>query len=123
MQAGDEAVFSPSLCPDCGGSWINGDSLTGFVARYTDADEVEGVFEELMHLEFTTSRRKCPDCEDRRLEKVFVGGTELDYCVGCKGLFFDKGELEQVFPVSRDTDNSDDEGFLKSLLSWLGGDK
>ncbi|MFL5319092.1 MAG: zf-TFIIB domain-containing protein [Myxococcaceae bacterium] len=41
------------------------------------------------------SPRKCPACQSM-LQTFKMGPIELDRCVGCKGTFFDGGELEGV---------------------------
>src|SRR6476469_7032536 len=41
------------------------------------------------------SPRKCPACQSM-LQTFQMGPVQLDRCVGCKGTFFDGGELEAV---------------------------
>ena len=44
---------------------------------------------------------KCPRCSDS-LGEIDNEGVTLDFCGGCKGIWFDKGEVGQYFELSRD---------------------
>ena len=86
------------ICPSCNGAWISGASLHRLFAREEDAPHIEEALETIMSFDFRDGRLPCPTCQGKRLQTLEVDGVELDYCVSCKGLFFDPGELEQVFP-------------------------
>jgi len=43
---------------------------------------------------------RCPKCGEH-LQEVKRGFVTLDYCGACKGIFFDKGELEMVLRMER----------------------
>ncbi len=85
-------------CADCAGTWIDAASVNRLFAGEKDAVDLANALEAMFELEYVDSRRKCPRCADRRLKAVEIDGTELDYCLACKGLFFDKGELRRVYP-------------------------
>lgn len=38
---------------------------------------------------------KCPKC-DKEMTAETYGGTEVDKCPECEGIFFDQGELEKL---------------------------
>lgn len=38
---------------------------------------------------------KCPRCSST-LERAVRQGVEVDYCTGCLGVWFDRGEVEKV---------------------------
>lgn len=38
----------------------------------------------------------CPRCTSP-LERTLRQGVEVDYCTGCLGVWFDRGEVERVF--------------------------
>ena len=44
----------------------------------------------------------CPKCRQQSLKKKYVSGANLnvDYCPKCKGVWFDRGELEQAMAVA-----------------------
>lgn len=42
-----------------------------------------------------STARSCPDCQSK-LQPFQMGPIELDRCHGCRGTFFDGGELEAV---------------------------
>jgi Zn-finger nucleic acid-binding protein len=37
----------------------------------------------------------CPKCS-ARLQPAFHGPVEIDRCVGCGGIFLDRGELDEI---------------------------
>ena len=87
-----------STCASCNGEWISGNSLHELFAREEDAPHIEEALDTILALDFRDGHRHCPTCRGRRLKTLYVESIELDYCIGCKGLFFDPGELERVFP-------------------------
>lgn len=124
---GDIAI---SVCPNCAGTWIGGVSLNQFFAKYSDVSDIEEAFEEILELEFNLGTGVCPVCLDRCLKEVQVDDTWLDYCISCKGLFFDRGELQALFPKVRRVAAETDAGapgsiadMMVSFLSWLKGDR
>ena len=54
---------------------------------------------------------KCPKCGHDMKEETFEG-VVIDRCTYCEGLYFDAGELEQVF-LKKDDDRK---GFLRRLV-------
>jgi Zn-finger nucleic acid-binding protein len=44
---------------------------------------------------------KCPSCEGA-LAEIDNEGVTLDFCSGCKGIWFDRGEVGEYFELSRD---------------------
>jgi Zn-finger nucleic acid-binding protein len=63
--------------------------------------------------------RKCPNCSEALLE-VDKHGVRLDYCVKCKGVWLDKGEVDQMLdsigtPSSKVTTISHDSELRKIL--------
>ncbi len=85
-------------CSACAGTWADAESVHRLFAGEKDAVDLANALEAMFDLEFVDSLRKCPRCADRRLKAVEIDDTELDYCLACKGLFFDKGELHRVYP-------------------------
>ena len=85
-------------CTACNGTWADAASVHRLFAGEKDAVDLANALEAILELEFVDSRRHCPRCPERRLKAVVVDDTELDYCLACKGLFFDQGELGRVYP-------------------------
>lgn len=57
--------------------------------------------------------RKCPKCgSDMNVE--MIGGIEIEKCSSCEGIFFDRGELEQLL-LKQDTERR---GFFRRLLGF-----
>lgn len=131
MKPADSRGVPSHICPQCSGTWIGGVSLNALFARELDAPEMQERLEAMFDLEFNESQRMCPPCKIRKLKAVHIGSTELDFCVVCKGLFFDKGELERVYPNDRyrsDEENAAEnhraEGnFWTTLTGLFGGNR
>ena len=122
--------ITTSTCPACKGNWIGAAALTTLFARDRDAPRIEEALEAIFDLDFHDSRLLCPRCRGRHLKAIMVDGIELDYCIGCKGLFFDQGELEQVFPSTLDKtaarhDSATDTlgQFWAVIMKFTGGDR
>lgn len=57
--------------------------------------------------------RKCPKCgSDMNVEKI--GGIEIEKCSSCEGVFFDRGELEQLLL----TQEKQRRGFFRKLMGF-----
>ena len=98
MQVVEREDVRSRVCPACNGAWISDTSLHKLFAREEDTPHIEEALETILSLDFRDGKLPCPTCRGRRLQTLEVEGVELDYCSGCKGLFFDPGELERVFP-------------------------
>jgi Zn-finger nucleic acid-binding protein len=110
-------------CPGCSGTWIRGRVLHEMLEKDDDSSGIAETLDSIQDLEYEPSRRFCPKCDGRRLKAVIIEDTELDFCASCKGLFFDPGELEQVFPgiheLNRERAREGEPGFWASLLKFL----
>ena len=98
MQAREDGGIRSSVCQQCNGTWIGGAALARLFERDQDAPHIEEALEAILGVDYRSSRRHCPQCRGRFLKAVLIDDVELDYCIACKGLYFDQGELEQVFP-------------------------
>ena len=98
MEPADFGGAPVVVCAACDGTRIDAASVNRLFAGEKDAIDLANSLEAMFHLDFNESRRQCPRCADRRLKAVEIANTELDYCLACKGMFFDKGELRRVYP-------------------------
>ena len=110
-------------CSSCGGTWISGQALHSLIAKTGDPTGIERRLDQILTLDYRTSQRNCPSCRYRYLKVVVIENTELDFCGTCKGLFFDPGELERVFPgildQSAKSGGRKHRGFWASLLRFI----
>ena len=129
MDSSESAGIRNSACPACGGTWISGGALHQLFAREEGAPHIEEALETILDLDFIDGRRQCPTCRGKSLKTLDVEDVELDYCIGCKGLFFDPGELERVFPKTYAATTNADlrtragmRGFFRTIINRLSGD-
>jgi Zn-finger nucleic acid-binding protein len=107
-------------CSNCSGTWIRGHSLHLLLDGKKDARRFTETLDSIHELEFRPSRRKCPSCAGRNLKAVVIEKTELDFCPSCKGLYFDPGELDRVFPgVLEQISDSKAQGLWPRLLKFF----
>lgn len=57
--------------------------------------------------------RHCPKC-DEEMSSISIEGIELEKCPTCEGIFFDRGELEEVL-IRHDAHRR---GFFRKLLGF-----
>jgi len=105
-------------CTGCEGIWLdagelemllgNGEKTRGFIKSFNKAQES------------TEKQRKCPIC-DKKMEKIIVGHDKpalmIDRCVRGDGLWFDRGELNDVIERAR----LDEGNRIKKLLGDMFG--
>jgi Zn-finger nucleic acid-binding protein len=94
-------------CTDCGGIWLDSGELEMLLGDPTRAETLIASF--AIDADSTEKRRKCPIC-DKKMTKVVVGRTSpkllIDRCRKGHGLWFDKGELQDIFDRAQlDADN------------------
>lgn len=87
--------FDVGSCLYCDGIWVDKEVLTEILAKDPAAPSLDSM------AAFFKGRRKstrsCPSCGDR-MRKNLVHDIELDFCLPCKGAFFDQGELKALAP-------------------------
>ena len=84
-------------CTDCGGIWLDTGELELLLGEPEKAGQLLGSFK--TDSDSTEKIRKCPIC-DKKMQKIVVGTSEpallLDKCSRGDGLWFDKGELQEI---------------------------
>jgi len=84
-------------CIDCGGIWLDAGELELLLGEPEKARNLLNSFQ----VDTVTGEkpRKCPIC-DRKMQKIIVGESKppllIDKCRKGDGLWFDKGELQNI---------------------------
>jgi len=85
---GHHGRFRLDVCGTCGGVWFD----KGEITKLTDDRDLE-------HLIVTyasgESRLECPGCGAGMAQRP-VGGVVRDVCTSCRGVWMDRGELEDA---------------------------
>ena len=106
-------------CLACGGVWRDAGELE---ALLEDREGAEGILlRPMQEGESQRSGRKCPICRRRMRLSAPIGdsGVKIDFCSRRHGIWFDRGELEEVV---RFLDNGH-EGPIVLLLRNMFGRK
>jgi len=103
-------------CTECEGIWLDAGELELLLGAAAGAESLLKSFQEAKTDE---KKRKCPICL-RKMDKVLVGGEGatqelIDRCGHNHGLWFDRGELQNVLKMG----DFDDAGRIKTLLGDL----
>ncbi len=93
-------------CFDCNGIWLDEGELEMLLDDREKALELLGSFEEAA---IDEDKVKCPICM-KKMEKIKVGDSQrqviIDMCSKKHGIWFDKGELDEVLEHGKlDQDN------------------
>ena len=105
-------------CTDCGGIRLDAGELELLL---NEPDKAKGLLDSFrIDSESGERIRKCPIC-DKKMQKVIVGSSKpvllIDKCRRGDGLWFDKGELQDIF----DRAELDEENKIQKLLSDIFG--
>ena len=105
-------------CIDCGGIWLDAGELELLLDNPAEAEKMLNSFKTLP--DCPEQKRPCPICYKKML-KIRVGTSPpellIDKCSKGHGLWFDKGELENIFDKSTlDKDNK-----IKKILADMFG--
>ncbi|MHC5156873.1 MAG: zf-TFIIB domain-containing protein [Planctomycetota bacterium] len=103
-------------CCHCEGIWLDAGELELLLGGAAGAETLLTSFQAAQTPE---KKRKCPICL-RKMDKVLVGGQGespelIDRCSHSHGLWFDRGELQNVLKMG----DFDDAGRVQSLLGGL----
>ena len=105
-------------CTACGGIWLDSGELEMLLDDPTRAKRLLDSFE--VHPKCTEQKRKCPICR-KKMQKIVVGSANpillIDKCTRGHGLWFDKGELEDIFERAE----LDKESKIQKLLADMFG--
>jgi Zn-finger nucleic acid-binding protein len=105
-------------CVDCGGIWLDAGELELLLGQPEKARQLLDSFK--IDSKSTEKPRKCPIC-DKKMQKIIVGPSKptllIDKCRRGDGLWFDKGELQDIFNRAQlDKDNK-----IQELLADMFG--
>ncbi|HCE45703.1 MAG TPA: hypothetical protein DET40_19345 [Lentisphaeria bacterium] len=87
------------FCHLCGGVWLDEGELEMLLQPdNTGAMAVSGLMADLKKSDRPAGKRKCPVCRKTMnpVELSIEPVVEIDKCIYNHGLWFDKGELEQI---------------------------
>jgi hypothetical protein len=104
-------------CLDCNGTWLDAGELELLLE---DRQLVEALLSQLNENQnLDKSNRKCPICS-KKMELISLHGKAdvvLDRCRRGHGLWFDKGELEQVISIFDKEDHHKVLRYLKDIFA------
>lgn len=103
-------------CTQCEGIWLDEGELELLLGS---AEGAKGLLQSFTSAKTDEKRRKCPICL-KKMEKVQVGSSgnkseSIDRCPQNHGLWFDRGELQEVLTMG----HFDDTGRIRHLLGDL----
>jgi len=105
-------------CTECGGIWLDAGELELLLGEPEKATQLLDSFK--VDSICPEKPRKCPIC-DKKMRKIIVGYSEptllIDKCRRGDGLWFDKGELQDILDRAQlDKDNK-----IQKLLADMFG--
>lgn len=108
-------------CTDCGGIWLDAGELEMLLGEPEKAAQLLASFK--IDSKSAEKPRRCPIC-NKKMKKIIVGASApvllIDKCPRDHGLWFDKGELHDIFDRAQlDKDNK----IQKLLVDMFGHDK
>ena len=107
-------------CTDCSGIWLDAGELELLLGEQGKSKQLLDSFK--IDSKSPERARKCPIC-DKKMLKIIIGSTEpallIDKCQKGDGLWFDKGELQDIMDRAKlDKDNK-----IQELLADMFGSK
>ena len=101
-------------CTECGGIWLDAGELELLLGDETLAKQLLNSFK--IDSNCKENIRKCPICF-KKMKKIIVGLAErkllIDKCPKAHGLWFDKGELADIFKTA----SLDEENKIVKILA------
>jgi len=108
-------------CVHCGGTWLDAGELEFLLDDPSKARGLLNSFQE--HPSVAEQARNCPIC-DKRMVKIIIGRSQptllIDKCRRSHGLWFDRGELQEVLKRGQ---LDEDSRILRLLTDIFGKDR
>ncbi len=105
-------------CTQCEGIWLDAGELELLLGEPKKAKELIQSFK--IDSESTEKVRKCPICY-KKMQKIIVGSSKpkllIDKCRKGDGLWFDKGELQDIFDRAKLDENDKIKVLLTDMFS------
>ena len=105
-------------CTGCGGIWLDAGELELLLGNAQNAEQLLDSFKIDSHS--IEKPRKCPICL-KKMNKIIIGASAptllIDKCPKDDGLWFDKGELQNIFNRAK----LDDSNKVQKLLADMFG--
>ena len=105
-------------CIGCNGIWLDAGELELLLGEPEKAKQLLDSFK--IDSGSTEKPRKCPICR-KKMQKIIVGSSKptllIDKCRRADGLWFDKGELHDIFERA----NLDKDNKIQKLLNDMFG--
>lgn len=103
-------------CCDCQGIWLDAGELELLLGG---ASKSEALLASFQPANTPENKRKCPICL-KKMDKVLIGETAgkrelIDHCGHNHGLWFDRGELQEILKMG----HFDNENRVQTLLGGL----
>ena len=106
------------FCTDCGGIWLDAGELELLLGDSQHTELLLNSFK--IERKCTEKARKCPICL-KKMQKIIAGRAQpallIDKCPRGDGLWFDKGELQEIF----DKAHLDKDSKIQKLLADMFG--
>ena len=92
-----ESSLTIDSCPECFGLWFDGEELKRFLRSPGLSEKIlEDEELEINSPPRQKEPRNCPSCEGGKMKASQMGSLILDYCLACRGVWFDHGELKKA---------------------------
>lgn len=90
-------------CPECFGLWFDGEELSRLFCSRTLAERIleeDALPDVVSPARKEGQERSCPSCREP-MRPSTMGDVTLDYCLRCRGIWMDHGELLRVVELYR----------------------
>jgi Zn-finger nucleic acid-binding protein len=106
-------------CTDCGGIWLDAGELEELLGEPQKATALLDSFKTDPNC--AEKPRKCPIC-DKHMQKIVVGESKpallIDKCARGDGLWFDNGELHDIFDRAKLDENNQIQHLLADMFGY-----
>ncbi len=104
-------------CSNCSGIWLDRGELELLYSFKNDDYQLQGLFEKAESRSERTL--KCPICRKKMIKTRFADtGIIIDKCVENDGLWFDKGELQNILKAKPNSSSEKVLDLLKQIFSF-----
>ena len=98
LDASNEEFYKFNTCSKCSGIWLSGAEIRKIINSEPNIHSFDGTPVFLSGTKEPLKEHNCPVCVNTMLCVKSYKGVKLDICDNCNGIFFDKNELNELFP-------------------------
>jgi Zn-finger nucleic acid-binding protein len=94
----DYGFIGAASCLYCEGVWLPGTAFSTAITQTTKIPDLSVLLQKTSDSGAPKDNLICPTCAITSFRSIETKESKIDLCTQCGGIYFEKGEIEKLFP-------------------------